>query len=811
MEDDSIKVLLVDDDEDDFILTQSLLEKAHQKKFSLDWASSYEQGLNLLVNADYDVALVDYDLGAFTGIDLIRQAGDQGSQVPVLIVTGHGSYQVDLDAMHAGAMDYIGKGELNTDLLERTIRYIIERSRVEQQMENTNQALSAANLELAKAYLDLQQERKRLKDLLTINRQNEERFQLASRAVSGIVYEWDLTNNHVFRSDGIEQVLGLKVKDIPDDADWWVKRIHPEDVPVMKQTVANVLESGGSVIEQEYRVQHKDGSWVDVWDRAFVIRDEQGKPVRMIGTSTDITHRRRVEQNTRYIARLGETLLELTHPQEMIDYATRSIAIYLGVERCLVGESAPEGHAVQVVGEYHQGPPALEASYRFSSDFDSLFKGLVPGSVLVVDNTLTDPAAAHLYDSGFKPLEISSFAAVPIFRDNRWQAILVAASSNLRHWREDELGLLRHASDLLWLAVENARLLENLTETQERFHVALKNSEITVFTTDREGRYTWIYNPRSRHLMTDMIGKRDDEIPNVTGFEELMQIKQRVLSERKGVREEVRLVVDGKPVYYDMTIEPLFSPEGELLGLTAAAMDTTRGRQMEVQVRESARKLSLQREILKHREEERQQIARELHDGPIQSLVAMIFSLQMASTFTEEDELKEVINELKNESHHLVGELRMMCNELRPPALIQFGLLKAIQSHAATFQERYPQLDFSLKLCENIPPLPENTQTALYRIYQECLNNIQRHSDATEVQVSLESRDNLLLLEVADNGSGFIPPDDWVEFARKGHLGMVGMKERAEAIGASLQINSQPKGGTRVRVELSLDAAPAEL
>jgi len=124
-----IKVLLVEDDEDDFILTRGLLSDIPGQRFTLDWDNTYESGLRDMLRNQHDVVLVDYRLGAQNGVELMRAAMDGGCQAPVIVLTGSGRHTVDVEAMQAGAADYLVKAQLQANSLERSIRYAIQRKR----------------------------------------------------------------------------------------------------------------------------------------------------------------------------------------------------------------------------------------------------------------------------------------------------------------------------------------------------------------------------------------------------------------------------------------------------------------------------------------------------------------------------------------------------------------------------------------------------------------------------------------------------------------------------------------------------------
>jgi signal transduction histidine kinase len=121
-----IRILLVDDDEDDYIITKDNIEEIPSKNYSLQWTSSYTEALKYILSKQYDVYLIDYRLGAHTGLELIREAVKAGCFSPLILLTGQGDREIDEQAMKAGAADYLVKGNMNPIQLERSIRYSLE-------------------------------------------------------------------------------------------------------------------------------------------------------------------------------------------------------------------------------------------------------------------------------------------------------------------------------------------------------------------------------------------------------------------------------------------------------------------------------------------------------------------------------------------------------------------------------------------------------------------------------------------------------------------------------------------------------------
>lgn len=120
------RVLLIDDDRAQFRLTGAQLKHFPRDHYELDWAGTYEEGLTRLMSGDYTACLLDYQLGPRDGIQLIREAVAQGCRTPIVFLTAETSAKVDVEAMNAGALDYLVKGEITPRMLERSLRYAVK-------------------------------------------------------------------------------------------------------------------------------------------------------------------------------------------------------------------------------------------------------------------------------------------------------------------------------------------------------------------------------------------------------------------------------------------------------------------------------------------------------------------------------------------------------------------------------------------------------------------------------------------------------------------------------------------------------------
>jgi signal transduction histidine kinase len=205
--------------------------------------------------------------------------------------------------------------------------------------------------------------------------------------------------------------------------------------------------------------------------------------------------------------------------------------------------------------------------------------------------------------------------------------------------------------------------------------------------------------------------------------------------------------------------------------------------------------------------EDRQRLAHELHDSVTQSLYGVTMYSEAAARLLDADQAeraKGLMHDLQKAALEALREMRLLVFELRPPVLQKKGLAGALQARLAAVEGR---AGVKAELLTAGPiSLPGNIEKALYGIAKESLNNILKHAEATRISVELRQSDSSASLEIADNGLGF----DTAVARQRGGLGLLGLEERAAAIGGLLFIDSHPGSGTLIRVEVPLKNQPPE-
>jgi two-component system, NarL family, sensor histidine kinase UhpB len=247
---------------------------------------------------------------------------------------------------------------------------------------------------------------------------------------------------------------------------------------------------------------------------------------------------------------------------------------------------------------------------------------------------------------------------------------------------------------------------------------------------------------------------------------------------------------------------PFFDAKGELQRVVGVFSDISeRKRAQEALQRSAARLRVLARRAVESEESERRKINRELHDRVGQGLSSLVLSLELVRQTLPAEVLAVVgarLEDARALALRAVEDTRDVMADLRPPALDEFGLVPALRSHAETFGSRNG-IQISVHGSPQLPELSGIVQTALFRIAQEALVNVAKHAGATRVAITLAVESGGAELSISDDGRGFEPA-----LAESGpKWGLRTMRERAEAVGATLHIDSRSGHGTTVSVRVT--------
>ena len=278
---DIVRVLLVDDDEDDWLIIGGMLGAQDRARFSVEYCSTYDGALTAIEQQRHDIYLVDYRLGERTGLELIREGFASRPPAPVIIITGQATYDIDLEASALGVIGFVVKQDLSSVGLERSIRY-------------------------------------------AISFQRAERYALAVRGANDGIWDWDLVANRIYFSTRWQDILG-DWQDGPDGSPSdWFDRVNADDLPQLRRAIATYLDGGTAHLECEHRLRHADGTWRWVKARGLAIRGPNGEPIRMAGSLSDITDRHVAQARLRHGA-LHDALTGLPNRILFVDRLEHSL------------------------------------------------------------------------------------------------------------------------------------------------------------------------------------------------------------------------------------------------------------------------------------------------------------------------------------------------------------------------------------------------------------------------------------------------------------------------------------------------------
>jgi len=285
----AVTLLMIEDDPGDVALVRATLERAGAP-FRFLHRDRLRDGLAALAGESVDLVLLDFSLPDSTGIASFHAIRAAHPGVPVIILTSLDDDALAQRAVGEGAQDYLVKRELEPRLLARAVRYALGRHRAEQAL-----------------------------------RQSEERYALAVAGASDGIWDWDLAQRRVYLSPRWKAMLGCADGDIGDDEADWFARVHEEDRARLHAALEKHLVGSESHFEFEHRMRHQDGSVRWVLTRGVAVRDAQGRAVRMAGSQTDVTDRKRAEEQLLHDA-FHDALTGLANRALLFDRMRVSIA-----------------------------------------------------------------------------------------------------------------------------------------------------------------------------------------------------------------------------------------------------------------------------------------------------------------------------------------------------------------------------------------------------------------------------------------------------------------------------------------------------
>jgi len=459
---------------------------------------------------------------------------------------------------------------------------------------------------------------------------------------------------------------------------------------------------------------------------------------------------------------------------------------------------------------------ALEVSKGFSEEFVAKVRSMKvgegcngtvvqKGELLVIHDAAAKPPFGRqlLVKEGIK-----SQLVVPLLSKEKVVGTLCVANRTSGNFSTGEIALLSSIGNAIGAGLENTRIdqekkqtLEQLQQSEEKYHNLFDNAYDAMWMHDLEGNML-----SANKACTRLTGYTSEELKNIdichlmsdrSGFC-IEEIEQRLLQHKPVERYcegELRMKGGAKAVVQVMT--SLMTHDGQVVGFRHAARDITAERQMQENLN-----YYLQ-QVTRVQEEERKRIARELHDETVQDLVVISRQLDKITSSEALWEVSlEVVRGLRKQIESAVQGMRRFSYDLRPSVLDDLGLLPALELLSSELGKQ--EVATSFKVFGKARRLSSEVETMLFRIAQEAMRNIERHSQASAAELTIKFSNSRVRMSISDNGNGFRIPQSPGELASSGKLGLAGMHERTKLLGGSLTMKSKLGTGTQIIAEADI-------
>lgn len=626
----------------------------------------------------------------------------------------------------------------------------------------------------------------------------------------------------------------LKLEDWPQQFGFYlddgVIPFPSEQLPLVR-----VLK-GETVSEPEEVILRKDGEDKGIWISisAELLRDENGNADGAIAIIRDINYRKQIELSREKQIRRTDALYRLSRMvtdagndlHKITQLATRFTAEEIGDSSILAllnpggdklrimsySDRTPKAQALlrkSIAHEYEYDPSSALAGGVLRSGEPVLIPSLPPEQL----KAITLPPFQEFIDE----IGVGSVLIVPLMG----RSGVVGTMHLLRHrgnksFNVDEQSFLTDIAYRVALAIENCRLFESLhaeiTErlsakqalemSEARFRSIFESVTVGIKVLDLEGNIL-----QTNYAFQAMVGFSEEALVGNPFYKfvhpEDVPKASRLFQDAKVTgtsyfRFEHRTIHQDKSIVWVKTIFTVIK-KGDQTDEPALVVgiveNITEQKRLELEMAELNSRLQNSMEL------ERLRLAQELHDNPMQSLYSAIYRIEELRGAADPS-LKDALADVKQHIQNVLQDLRATAKELRPPTIFNFGLENAIRSHANDIIEKHPHLSIYLSLAHDRQILPEKVRLALFRIFQQSLANVIRHSKATEVHVRFSFDAEEAHLEITDNGRGFEVPRNWIDFVRQGHYGLAGAAERANTLGGSFKVQSKPGSSTTIRVTI---------
>ncbi len=594
-------------------------------------------------------------------------------------------------------------------------------------------------------------------------RYTNDRFELISRATNDALWEWNFETGQLWGNETHQQLFGLTMADPVPSEEVWKERIHPEDRDSIAQQQDASLLSNKSVFITEYRFRVPGNKYRNIYDRCYILRNKEGKPLRMVGSMMDITEQKKAEQSLK--EREGHLFTILQTEPECIKQLGPDGEVY---DMNPAGLAMIEADNLEMIKNKSLISILLP---QYTAPFQTLSKNVFNGMSGILEFEITGLKGTHRYmEMHAVPLRNAEGKIISLLGVTRDVSQRKKAEEQIKKEKELSDSIINSLPGIFYLFDANRKLLR-WNKNFENVSGYDAGEIVTVKPID-------FYEGEGRKMVQENFTK--------------------VMLEGKSQFEANFVTKTGEKIpYYFTGLRVEYEGSPCLLG---TGIDITQRKNAEEEIEIINEQL---RQLTQHlqdiREEERKRIAREIHDDLGQQLTAIKMGVvwinkKLPDASADIKNRLESINTLLDASNTSV---RKILNELRTDILDNYGLVEALEWQGRQFTAT-TDIPLIFQCTEKHIKPDEPVATSIFRIYQEALTNISKYAHANRVTSSLTCTDNSIILKVEDNGVGF----DTALLKNKRSFGILGMKERVASLNGNFTLDTQPGKGTSITVSI---------
>lgn len=639
-------------------------------------------------------------------------------------------------------------------------------------------------------------------------KKSNEQFLLASRATSDAIWDWDLIANELHWGEGIQTLFGFHPREV--SISMWENLIHPDDRERIHDSIFGSLENSETTSwKEEYRFAKSDGSFSYVLDRAFIIRNEQGKAMRMIGSMQDITELKYNEQ----ILSLERSVLELSN-NTANEFKFIVESLLKGIEQ--IHEDAYTSVLLLRGDETVQPFAAPKIPAAFTEKIDGLKIGPNEGScgtaMYIKESIIVEDINNHPLWENYKGLA-SQFGfcacwSLPIVNSSgKTLGSFSIYFKKIKKPSDAELNTFERIKNILRILMEHHWSLNEIRIANERFDIMMKATHDLIWDWNIENNTIYrdasgllkVYGVADNKTIENIepwlkrIHPEDaDRVQTVIG--EIIQAKEQDTFEM-----EYRFQKDdGNYTYVYDRGKIIRNEEGKPIRMIGAAQNINDRKNLEQELlrNELEKQKAINQATVDSQEQERTEIGKELHDNVNQVLTTTKLYLDLALSNPElKDEL--IAKSTKN-ILTVINEIRQLSRSLMDPTIGDLGLIDSLH-------DLVESINFTRKLHVSMKAerrleffLQKNHKLTIFRIIQEALNNCIKYANATNVFISCKLKGENAEVMVEDNGTGFNPA-----LVKKG-AGLKNIQNRVYLVNGTYKIESENSKGCKIVINFPL-------